>query len=122
MNIALAADGKNLNSKVSEKFEECLYLLIVNMDDLSITVIKNDESFESSPEKSLANEILKYDCEALITGNMEKTAFDILADACVTRFLGAGYSIEKVLELMEKRSLKLIRSYDGTDSCGGNHH
>jgi predicted Fe-Mo cluster-binding NifX family protein len=118
----VAADGKNLNSKVSEKFEKCLYLLIVNMDDLSITVIKNDESFEGSSEKSLANEVLKYDCEALITGDIEKAAFDILADVGLTRFLGDGYSVEKAIELMEKRSLKLIRNYDGTDNCRGQHH
>ncbi|AKA67595.1 NifB/NifX family molybdenum-iron cluster-binding protein [Clostridium scatologenes] len=122
MNIAVAADGKNLSSKVSRKFEKCLYLLIVDMNDLNITVIKNDELFEDSYYKSLADKILKYDCEALITGDIEKTAFDILADAGVTRFLGFGYSVEKALEEMEERTLNLIRNYDGTNSCGGNHH
>ncbi|WPC43799.1 NifB/NifX family molybdenum-iron cluster-binding protein [Clostridium sp. JS66] len=122
MNIAVAADGENLSSKVSRKFEKCLYLLIVDMNGLNITVIKNDELFEDSCTKSLADYILKYDCEALITGDIEKTAFDILADAGVTRLFGADYSVEKALELMEKRSFKLIRNYDGTNSCGGNHH
>ncbi|NMM65747.1 hypothetical protein HBE96_24525 [Clostridium sp. P21] len=122
MNIAIAADGENLSSKVSGKFEKCLYLLIIDMNDLNITVIKNDELFQDSYPKNLADDILQYDCEVLITGDIEKAAFDILADAGVTRFLGADYSVEKVLELVEKRSLKLIRSYDGTDSCGGNHH
>jgi Uncharacterized conserved protein len=122
MNIAVAAEGKSLDSQVSEKFEKCLYLLIVNMNDLSITVIKNDELFENSSGENLANEILKHDCEALITGNIECTAFDILADACVTRFLGVGYSVENALELMQKESLELIRNYDGTDKCSGHHH
>lgn len=118
MNIAVVAEGKSLDSQVSEKFEKCLYLLIVNMNDLSITAINNDEL----SGEDLANEILKYDCEALITGDIEEKAFDILADACVTRFYGVGYSIEKALELMEDRSLKLIRNFDGTDNCGGHHH
>jgi predicted Fe-Mo cluster-binding NifX family protein len=118
MNIAVAAEGKSLNSQVSEKFEKCLYLLIVNMNDLSITAISNDEL----SEENLVNEILKHDCEAVITGDIEKTAFDILADACVTRYYGVGYLAEKALESMENRSLKLIRNYDGTDNCGGNHH
>ena len=102
MNIAVAVDGNNLDSQVSEKFEKCVYLLIVNMNNLNITVINNDEL----SGENLANEILKYNCEALITGNIESVAFDILADACVTRFCGAGYSVEKALELMENRSLK----------------
>jgi predicted Fe-Mo cluster-binding NifX family protein len=122
MNIAVAADGKNLNSIVSDKFEKCLFLLIVNMNDLSITVIKNGESCKGLSQKSLANEILKYDCEALITGDIQLTAFDILADAGVTRFFGAGYSVEKALQLMDKRSLKLIRNCNGTDNCSGHHH
>jgi predicted Fe-Mo cluster-binding NifX family protein len=122
MNIAVAAEGKSLDSQVSEKFEKCLHLLIVNMNDLSITAIKNDESFGNSSGENLANEVLKYDCEALITGNIESTPFDILADAGISRFLGVGHSVQKALELMEKRSLKYIKTYDGKDSCGGHHH
>lgn len=122
MNIAVAANGKSLDSQVSEKFEKCLYLLIIKMDDLSITVIKNDELFQNSSGENLANQVLKHDCEALITGNIELAAFDILADDGVTRFLGVGHSVQKALELMEKRSLELIRTYDGKENCGGHNH
>lgn len=122
MNIAVAAEGQSLDSQVSEKFEKCLYLLIVKMDDLSITAIKNDESFGDSSGENLANEVLKYDCEALITGNIQPKAFDILADAYVTRYLGVGYSVQKALELMEKMSLEFIKTFDGKDSCGGHQH
>lgn len=122
MNIAVAAEGKSLDSKVSEKFEKCLYLLIVDMDDLSITAIENDESLGKASGEDLADEVLKYDCEALITGNIQSKAFDVLADAFVTRYLGSGYSVEKALNLMEERSLKLIKTFDGKDSCGGHQH
>lgn len=122
MNIAVTADGKSLDSQVSEKFEKYLYLLIINMNDLSITAIKNDESFGNSSGENLANEVLKYDCEAIITGNIESAPFDILADAGVSRFLGIGHSVQKSLELMEKRSLEYIKTYDGKDSCGGHDH
>jgi len=122
MKIAVAADDKSLDSQVSQKFEKCLYLLIVNMNDLSITAIKNDESFGNSSGQNLANEILKYDCEALITGNIESTTFHILADACITRFLGVGYSAEKALELMDKGLLQLIKNHEGAEECSGHHH
>ncbi|WHH57778.1 NifB/NifX family molybdenum-iron cluster-binding protein [Petroclostridium sp. X23] len=122
MKIAVAADGKSLDSKVSEEFEQCLYLLIVNMGDLSITAIKNDKLSKNTSGESLANEILKYDCEALITGEIKPLAFNILADACVTRFLGTGSLVQNALELMEKDSLKIIRNCDGTDECSGKHH
>ncbi|MFA6941424.1 MAG: NifB/NifX family molybdenum-iron cluster-binding protein [Clostridiaceae bacterium] len=122
MNIAVAADGKNLDSKVSEEFEQCLYLLIVNMDDLGITAVKNNELSESSTGENLAKEVLKYDCEALITGKIKPLAFDILADACVTRFIGDHNLVQNALELMEKNSLKLLRNYEGTEECSDHHH
>jgi len=118
MKIAVTAEDKSLDSQVSDKFEKCLYLLIVNMNDLSITAIKNDES----SGEDLANEVLKHDCEALITGDIQPKAFDILADAFVTRYLGVGHSVQKALELMEERLLELIKTFDGKDSCGGHQH
>lgn len=122
MNIAVAADGKSLDSKVSEELGRCLYLLIVDMNDFSITVIKNDKLSKSSSAESLASEVLKHDCEALITGKIKPLAFNILADAYVTRLFGAGNSVQNALNLMEKSSLKIIKNYDGTEECGGHHH
>lgn len=122
MNIAVAADGKSLASKVSEEFERCLYLLIVNMDDLSIRVIKNEELSENSSGENLAGEVLRYDCEALITGKIKPLAFNLLADAFVTRFLGVGRSVQNALDLMERNSLAILKNYDGTEECGGHHH
>lgn len=121
MNIAVAADGKTLDSKVSEELKKCSYLLIVNMDNLNVKALKNDNSAEDSYGEDLAGEVLKYDCEAIITGKIEPKAFNILADACVTRYLGAGRSAQDALGLMEKNSLEFIKNYDGSEGCGGNH-
>lgn len=119
MNIAVAADGQSLNSEVSEQFDSCKYLLIVNMNDLSVIAIKNEG--DSSGEK-LANEVVKHDCELIITGKLNPTAFDILTNACVTRYLGTGHSVEIALSLMEKQLLKYIKNHEGTDACDGHHH
>ena len=103
MNIAVSADDKNLDSQVSEQFEQCIYLLIINVDDLSIVVIKNAELHTNSSNENLAKKILEYNCEAVITGTMNSLAFDILADAGVTRLMGFDCSVEEALELMNKR-------------------
>jgi len=117
MNIAVAADGEILESQVSEEFSLCLYLLIVHMDDLTTTIIKTAELLGNSPEESLARKVLEYDCEALITGNINQTPFNIVADAQVTRYFGAGHSVKEALELSEKGLLKLIK-----DQCSNHHH
>lgn len=122
MNIAVAADGKNFNSQVSERFENCEYLLIVNMESLSITAIENLEMPGYSAGASLVKEVLKYDCEAVIVGKIEPEAFDTLVDACVTRYSGFGNTVQKALELMQDRKLELIKNLEGSQSsCSGNH-
>ncbi|MHB8074248.1 NifB/NifX family molybdenum-iron cluster-binding protein [Desulfosporosinus fructosivorans] len=109
MNIAVAADGESLESQVSEKFELCLYILIVNMNDLTVTTIKTEELSGTSPEENLARKVLEYNCEAVITGNINQTALNILADAQVTRYFGVGHSVKDALELSENRLLNIIK-------------
>ena len=116
MNIAVAADGESLESQVSEKFELCSNILIVNIDDLTVTVIKNDELLGTSPEENLARKVLEYNCEAVITGDINQTSFNILADAQITRYFGAGHSVKDAIELSEKRLLKYIK-----EECTGDH-
>lgn len=117
MNIAVAADGQSLDSQVSEEFGLCLYMLIVNMDDLTVTIIKTEELSGPSPEENLTRKVLEYNCEAVITGNINQTGLNILADAFVTRYFGAGHSVKDALELSEKRMLNLIK-----DECTSHHH
>ncbi|MDR3601562.1 MAG: NifB/NifX family molybdenum-iron cluster-binding protein [Desulfosporosinus sp.] len=117
MNIAVTADGISLESQVSEKFEPCSALLIVNMNDLTVTIIKTKDLTGTSPEEDLARKVLEYDCEAVITGNINQAAFNILADAYVTRYFGTGNSVKAALELSEKGLLKLIK-----EDCTAHHH
>jgi len=121
VNIAVTADGQKLTSEVSKQFASCKYLLIVNMSNSDVIAIENEGEDDLS-EETLANEVIKYDCEAIITGKLNPTAFDILTNACVTRYLGTGHSVEIALSLMEKQLLKYIKNHEGTDACDGHHH
>lgn len=128
MNIGITVDGKNLDSIISDKLKECKCLLIVNIGDhlvgevfkiVEVTAIKN---LENDLGEKLAKELIIYDCEAVITGELEPSAFDMIADAGITRYCGAGYPAAYALELMEKQLLKLIRNVEGNEDCDGSHH
>lgn len=119
MYIAITTNGKKLENEVSERFESCKYLLIVNMPDLSVNAIENKSDFS---EGELARKVIEFDCEAIITGDIEPADFEILSDAAVTRYYGFGFSAENALDLMEKYSLELIRNPERTDSCEGEHN
>lgn len=119
MYIAVAAEGNNLASEVSQCFDLCKYLLIVNMSDMSVDAIKNESDIS---KEDLAKKVIEFDCEALITGDLNPTVFDILVDALITRYYGYGNSVKEALELMEKNELMLLRNIDGANGCSGNHH
>ena len=119
MYIAATSEGDNIDSVISERFEECKYLLIVNTDDLSIVAKKNEGEYS---EEQLAYDVLEHDCEAIITGALIPKTFDILANACITRYSGIGYSVKMALGLMEKRNLDYLKNDEGTDTCSGTHH
>ena len=119
MKIAVSADGKTLESKVSESFGTCDYLLIVEMDDMGIKPAFIKASF--SGEK-LADYVLENDCEVIITGKLNPEEFNFFADAYVTRYAGAGYKVADAIELMDKSGLEFIRSLEGAQGCSGNHH
>ena len=119
MLIAISAEGKELSSRVSEKFESCKCILIINTDTMAVEAIQNPEDPHGI---SLAKQIVHRDCEVVITGELCSEAFELLAGACVTRYNGYGHTAKNAIDLMNKRLLPLIRNIDGCDDCGGSHH
>lgn len=127
MYIAVAAEGKSLTSAVSKEFSSCKYLLIINMDNMEVASINNAEDINGI---ALAQKIVDYHCEAVITGKLTQEAFDIIADDDITRYDGHGYIVQDALSRMDRNSLKLIKNVEGTDeydskhtenSCDGHH-
>ncbi|HEY5556596.1 NifB/NifX family molybdenum-iron cluster-binding protein [Acetobacterium sp.] len=118
MVIAITSDGKTLETSVSQHFELCNYLLIVNTSGMSVKAIENETGFSG---EVLAKKIIDFNCEGIITGKLNRGEFDILADAYITRYLGSDHSGAKALDLMKKRELALIRTFDGAQQCEGNH-
>lgn len=122
MNIAIAVDGDVIGSQVSEQFERCKNLLIVNATTMEVTVIPNDDVEDNISGERLAQKVLDHDCEAVITGLIQSVAFELLAGAGVTRFLGTKYDGAMALVFMHANKLELIRDANGGDNCGGSHH
>ena len=65
MNIAVACDGRGLSDLVSEHFASCKYLLVVDMDTMSVKAIENIYDKEGTELARIVNE---HSCEAVITG------------------------------------------------------
>lgn len=116
MLIAVSAEGRDLSSPVSPKFESCRWLLMIETDSMTI------EAVESIGDgAALAGIIVERDCEAVITGSFTPEIFDTIANACITRYKGDGLSIKESIELMDKNTLEYIRYADKDDTCHGDH-
>jgi len=120
MKIAMMMNGKTLESPISDNFDANQNLLVVKISDMSTEEINITTDLTA---ENLAQKIIDLNCEAIITGNfISEKAFDMLADGCVTRYLGSGYSGLEAIDLMAKRTLPLIRNFEGTEGCSGDHH
>lgn len=119
MHIAVTSEGNTIDSKISNQFEECQYLLVINTDDMKINAIKNESN---TYKVNLAYEVVKHDCEAIITGAINPKSFEILADAYVTRYYGVGHSVIKAIDYMDKNKLYYIKLNEGYKQCSGSHH
>ncbi|MDD3306915.1 MAG: hypothetical protein PHO29_07445 [Acetobacterium sp.] len=120
MKIAFTINGKTLDAPISDHFDTNQDILVVKISDMSTEEINitTDLTVEE-----LAQKVIDMNCEGIITGNfLSEKAFDLLADGCVTRYLGSGYSGLEAIELMAKRTLPLIRNFEGTEGCSGDHH
>ncbi|WP_094605709.1 hypothetical protein SPSIL_006560 [Sporomusa silvacetica DSM 10669] len=119
MKIAVLADGCDYRSKVTEKFVDARWLLIVDMDQQRIceAIEKNEGDTEN---KDLAKNIIDRDCESVICGEINKVPFEILADQGVTRSLGNGLIVADAVRC--EYMLELITDYIGGQGCSSESH
>lgn len=115
MLIAVSAGGRELLSAV-KKFETCRWLLFIETDDMTIDTVKNEAG-----AKALAEMVVQRDCEAVITESFTPEIFNLIADACITRYSGTRLSVKEAITRMDKNTLEYIRYADKDDTCHGDH-
>lgn len=120
MNIAITSTGSTLEAPVCATFAQAPYLLIVDVESMTCTVIPH--TVAPGSDEQLARTILDHNCEAVITGTLAPAPFAILADAMITRFCATNLSARQALAAMDNRCLELIRNADGSGTCSGDHH
>jgi predicted Fe-Mo cluster-binding NifX family protein len=119
MLIAVSAGGREPVSAV-KKFGTCRWLLFIETDDMTIDAVKNDAGAEADAE-ALAGMVVERDCEAVITASFTPEIFNIIADACITRYDGTGLSVREAIDRMNGNTLDYIRYADKDDTCHGDH-
>lgn len=113
MHIAIAVNENSLKAIIPDTFEDAKGLLIIETDTMDV--------IDYITDKDWVEEMVRYDCEALICGDMyDAHTFDAIAFAMISRYNGMGYSARKATKKMMDYELELIRDYVGGTGCG-NH-
>ena len=119
MYIGAIADGKEKNALISDTFEGGKYLLV--MDTETEEVIKAIPSGNQGG-MDFVQPLEELDCEAVVCGTIQKEAFEAVALAGITRYYGAGESVEKAVPMAERNELGLICDFEGGTGCGDHAH
>ena len=116
MLIAVAAAGAAAQPIVPESFEESLRLYIVETDEESVTAVYDDPGDHGL---LFAERTAAHGCEAVACGRFRTApAFDVLADACITRYYAAGLPVLEAALVAERSQLPLLTDYEGGKGCG----
>ena len=115
MHIAVAVNENNLKAIIPETLEEAKGLLIIETDTMEVV--------DWITDKDWVAEMVNYDCEALICGDMyDPPLLEAIAAACISRYNGSNYSARKATRKMMDYELELIRDYVGGTGCGSHGH
>ena len=69
-----------------------------------------------------AKSTVDENCEAIICGDMDVKAFNLLADHMITRFYGWGATASQAVRMMLDNQLQLIREARNGGHCQGEEH
>ena len=114
MLIAVMSDRPDLQGRVPERFEDAAALLIVETDQDAVVM-----SFSGETPEVYAGKVVESGSEAVVCGpHIGKECFTPIADACVTRYAGAGLEILAAAKQADIGTLPLIPEYEGGPGCG----
>ena len=113
MKIGIVTDKNTEDAVVAESLEKGGYLIVVETETMAAqAMISNGGSGENFPQA-----LIDYGCEAVVTGTIQQKAFDIIAEAQITRYNGYGLDIGTAAESAHFDILPLIVAFEGGKSC-----
>lgn len=119
MKVSVAVGSREVNGIIPGELADASYLFIVDVDNFQIIRILPAEP--ENRDVFFAEQTVKEDCEAIICGEIEEAAFEILARAGVSRYLGTGETAGRSIKLMNDYRLPQIRDCKGGAGCPGAH-
>ena len=117
MKIAVATTGKQADSMIPGKLATAKHLFIVDMEKFE--VLKIYDAPDLKRDEAFAQYAVDEDCEAIICGQIKRTAFDILYKEGISRYDGSGKNATQALKALGRYELNMITDCIGSTGCVG---
>ena len=125
MNIAVTAEGPDLDSRVDPRFGRCAHFVFVNPEDMSFEAVKNQNAtLGGGAGIQSAQLVSEKGAEAVITGNCGPNAYGTLSAAGIQIVTGAVGTVREAVEAFKSGALKAtgepnVQSHFGTGGGQG---
>ena len=109
MRIAVSSQGKDLTSKVDQRFGRASCFLVFDTDDESFEVVENSQNVNAAQGAGIqaAENVTKKNVDLVVSGNFGPKAFQALQAAGVKIALWADGIVSEAIELGRNDKLKI---------------
>lgn len=118
LHVAIMTTGSGMAGIVPKTFEEATHLLIVDAETMSV-VNEIGSSIVAYSPVYFAKKMDEYECEVVLCGTIEKPAFEVIAEAGITRMYAAGLDVLTAIRAMNTYQLGYITDHVGGSGCPG---
>jgi predicted Fe-Mo cluster-binding NifX family protein len=117
--IAIASNGKILESQVDSRFGRCLYFLIVDSETEKFKVLPNTaDSMSRGAGVSAAQLVVDQKVEAVMAGNFGPKAVNVLSQSGLKIFSVSGKTAKEAINDFKEGKLKPIVPFDQAGDFG----
>ena len=108
MRVGISANGRDLNSKVDDRFGRCPWFLVVDSDSLEFEALENRHAEAAmGAGVAAAKDLIDERVEAVISGQVGPKAYEILKAVGIDIFVvSGGITVKDALERLKRGELR----------------
>ena len=108
MKIAITTSGMNLEDQVDLRFGRAVGFIIYDLEKATYSYVDNKQNLNAMQGAGIqaAQNVVKQNADAIITGNCGPKAFSVLSSAGVKIFIGAEGTVKEAIEKYKNNELQ----------------
>ncbi len=112
MRVVVASSGKDLSSKLADRFARAEFFIIYDTDSGEYEVLENSVAISQAHGAGprVVQMIVSQGVDAIIVPGMGANAFDALSAAGIKAYFGRPTSVEENLELFKEGKLEEMKT------------